>query len=90
MLSSEDLTSKQWLLACDARRFPVIVSGGRLTTARSLERNGWGLVENGASGEVLFRMSQAGCDAFAWLDELKTTPEEDADFDVMIWRGGLT
>ncbi len=72
MLDSETLTDKQFALACDARRFPVILeTGGRKVTALSLERKGWGNVENGAGMDILFRLNQSGCDALAWLDELK-------------------
>lgn len=71
MLNSVNLTDKQFALACDARAFPVIVSGGRLNTARCLASRLWGDVEPGASGETIFRLNQAGCDALAWLDDLE-------------------
>lgn len=59
------LTESQRALAEEAFRFPVIVSGPRLNTARKLEAKLYGAVEAGASGEVIFRLSQAGADALA-------------------------
>lgn len=70
-LDSDTLTDLQWDMGASARRFPVILkTKGQAITAASLARNGWGTVEDGASGERIFRISQAGADAFAWLDEL--------------------
>lgn len=65
MLNSENLTDRQFALACEARRFPVIVSHGKLNTARTLEARLWGTVEDGANGERIFRLNQDGCDALA-------------------------
>lgn len=63
-LDSYDLTDRQFSLCMLAQRFPVILAtGGMKTTAASLARKGWGNVEDGASGERIFRMNQAGCDA---------------------------
>lgn len=59
------LTESQRSLAYLALRHPVIVSGPRLNTARKLEAKLYGTVEDGASGEVIFRLSQAGADALA-------------------------
>ncbi|MEY4055643.1 MAG: hypothetical protein RL519_978 [Pseudomonadota bacterium] len=71
-LNSEALTDHQWAMCASARQFPVILATrGQSITAASLARNGWGTVEDGASGERIFRLNQAGCDEFAWLDELK-------------------
>ncbi len=74
-LDSEDLTDFQWGMCAEARRFPVILkTRGNAVTAASLASKGWGMVEDGASGERIFRMNQAGCDAMAWLDELRDAP----------------
>lgn len=63
MIRLASLTEAQRGLAEEALRFPVIVAGGRLNTARRLEAKLYGAVEPGASGEVIFRLSQAGADA---------------------------
>ena len=57
------LTALQLALAEQARRHPVIVRGPSLNIARRLEAKLYGTVEAGASGEVIFRLSQAGADA---------------------------
>jgi len=70
VLGVEDLTDKQFLLSEKAQRFPVILrTRGEANTAASLARKGWGEVEDGASGERIFRMSQAGCDAWDWFND---------------------
>ena len=70
-LSDNDLTDKQVDLVCKARAYPVILAtGGEARTASSLEKRGWGAVEDGASGERIFRLNQNGEDALCWLDEL--------------------
>ncbi len=70
-LDPDDLTDFQWGMCAQARHYPVILkTRGNTTTAVSLARKGWGNVEDGASGERIFRMNQAGCDAMAWLDDL--------------------
>jgi hypothetical protein len=70
-LALEQLTDKQFDLVCRARPYPVILkTRGEAITAASLERRGWGTVENGASSERIFRINQAGDDACAWLDVL--------------------
>ena len=75
-LSDNDLTDKQMGIALVARAYPVILkTGGEVRTATSLERRGWGTVEDGASGERIFRLNQDGEDALSWIDELD---EEDA------------
>jgi len=74
-LDSETLTDHQWAMCAEARRFPVILTTrGKAITAASLARKGWGDVEDGASGERIFRMNQAGCDEMAWLDDLSDDP----------------
>lgn len=82
-LDTMDLTDKQWMLGADARRYPVILeTRGRAITAASMARKGWGAVEDGASGQRIFRLSQEGCDAFAWLDDLDDfTPPGWTPFD---------
>lgn len=71
-LDTSSLTDRQFLLAHDARVHPVILAAaGEKNSARALERGGWGTVEAGASGEIIFRLSQVGCDAFAEIDELR-------------------
>lgn len=58
-----DLTDNQFSLAWEAQRFPVILRmAAAKTAAHGLERKGWGNFENGASGEVIFRINQAGLD----------------------------
>lgn len=70
-LSDNDLTDKQFDLATKARAYPrILATGGEKRTAASLEKNGWGTVEDGASGERIFRLNQDGEDALCWLDEL--------------------
>lgn len=69
VLYSDDLTEKQFMLCLKARRFPFILeTRGEAITAASLQRRGFGTVEDGASGQRIFRLSQDGCDAFEWLD----------------------
>ena len=63
------LTDKQFALAVKAYSFPVILeTRGQSITAASLARNGWGVVEPGASGEKIFRLSAEG-DAALKLDQ---------------------
>lgn len=70
-LSDNNLTDKQFSLATKARAYPqILATGGEKRTAASLEKNGWGTVEDGASGERIFRLNQDGEDALCWLDEL--------------------
>ncbi len=64
MLDTYDLTDRQLTLCIAAQFNPVILGdGGSKRTARALEKKGWGTVEDGASGEVIFRLNQAGADA---------------------------
>ena len=67
MMRLASLTESQRALAELAVRHPVIVTGPRLNTARKLEAKLYGAVETGASGEVIFRLSQAGADAVGAL-----------------------
>lgn len=62
-LTPVKLSDLQFQLAYEARRHPVVVSGVRLNTARRLEAQGWGSVEDGASSEMIFRLNQDGEDA---------------------------
>lgn len=57
-----NLTPKQRALATQAERFPVILTNRNKITAIHLRNKGLGTVEDGASGEVIFRLNQAGCD----------------------------
>lgn len=73
-LDSESLTDRQFWLAglCAAQGHPRILNGvGEKRVANNLQRLGWGSVEDGSSGEVLFRLNQAGEDAFCWLTKWK-------------------
>ena len=64
-----NLTDKQFDIAARAFFFPVILrTRGQSITAASLARNGWGVVEPGASGEKIFRLSAEG-DAALKLDQ---------------------
>ena len=58
-----NLTDKQFALAVRAFSHPVIlICRGECITAASLARHGYGTVEDGASGERIFRLNQAGED----------------------------
>lgn len=62
-----DLTDRQVAMIHNAYAYPVILSGqGMARTANSLVRHGYGSVEDGASGEKIFRLNQAGENA--WRD----------------------
>ena len=68
-LDPESLTDQQfWLAGMGAvKRHPrILETAGEKRTAQNLERLGWGSIESGASGELIFRLNQAGEDAFAW------------------------
>lgn len=68
-LDDIDLTDNQCLLAHRARVHPVILkTRGSRVTARSLAKRGWGTVEDGASGERIFRLNQDGEHALSWVD----------------------
>lgn len=55
------LTDWQRDIVNAARRCPVILySRDGTRVANKLERLGWGTVEDGASGERIFRLNQAG------------------------------
>lgn len=72
-LDCETLTDRQFWLAgfCAINGYPRILRGrGEKRTAANLERLGWGEVEEGASGERIFRLNQAGEDAFAWVPKV--------------------
>lgn len=70
-LDDDTLTAKQWSLAFSATLYPVILgSRSQSIIARALEKKGWGEIENGGSGEKIFRINQAGCDAFTWFGEV--------------------
>jgi len=70
-LDDATLTNKQWALAFNATLCPVILdSRGQSLIARALVKRGWGDIEPGGSGERIFRLNQAGCDALAWFDEV--------------------
>lgn len=68
-LDTENLTDKQFWLAglVAVQRHPRILSNAsEMRVAANLEKLGWGAVEAGASGDKIFRLNQAGEDAFAW------------------------
>ena len=63
----KDMTNKQIAMIHNAYAYPVILAGqAQPKTAWSLVRHGYGDVENGASGEKIFRLNQAGENA--WRD----------------------
>lgn len=69
-LDAESLTDRQFWLAgwCAVKGYPRVLAGtGEKRVAANLARLGWGTVENGGSGERIFRLNQAGEDAFSWL-----------------------
>lgn len=69
-----DLTDNQVAMIHKAYAQPVILSGRRMArTANSLARHGYGSVEDGASGEKIFRLNQAGENA--WRDESESFRE---------------
>lgn len=78
-LELADMTPKQRALAIAAYRFPAILDRTTSLLARHLENKGLGTVENGASGEVLFRLNQAGCDL---VHDLTTATKMKANPDV--------
>ena len=76
-LDTESLTDKQFWLAgwCAVKGHPrILVGSAEARVAANLEKLGWGTVEDGASVERIFRLSQDGEDAFAWLGELRGIP----------------
>lgn len=59
-----DLTDWQFSLACRAFACPTILRNQTdKYVGQCLTKKGWGAVEPGASGEMIFRLNQAGCDA---------------------------
>lgn len=61
-LDTESLTDRQFWLAgwCAVKGYPRILKDRSETrVAVNLERLGWGAVEDGASGERIFRLGQA-------------------------------
>lgn len=74
-LDTESLTDKQFWLAglVAVRAHPLILKdASEKRIAANLEKLGWGDVENGASGERIFRLNQAGEDAFAWVTQFRS------------------
>ena len=72
------MTPKQRALATQAYRFPVILDRTTSLIARHLENKGLGTIEDGASGDVIFRLNQAGCDVVhALIDATKTKANPD-------------
>lgn len=68
-LDTETLTDRQFWLAgwVAVKGYPrILENAGEKRTAKNLERLGWGSVEAGGDGEQIFRLNQAGEDAFAW------------------------
>ena len=66
-----DLTDKQFALAVRAFSHPVIlICRGECITAASLARHGYGTVEDGASGERIFRLNPEASDMVADEQEL--------------------
>lgn len=79
---NDNLTDAQFGMVATALSYPVILDDRAMkVTARSLEKRGYGSVENGASGQVIFRLNQQGHDAMAWLVELRScsVPSDIAD-----------
>lgn len=68
---TQDLTDPQFVLVMEAFPFPAILKvGGMKAVATSLAKKGWGSVEDGASGERIFRLSEAGSNAVAEFKHL--------------------
>ena len=63
-LDTADLTDMQFLLVGASVSHPTILTSRQMRTAYALERKGWGAVENGGAGEMIFRLNQAGSSAF--------------------------
>lgn len=62
-LELESLTDAQFAVAVAAFPYPRILSEkGAKIAARALAKKGWGEVESGGSGEVIFRLNQAASD----------------------------
>lgn len=74
-----NLTPKQRALAIAAYRFPVILTNANKFTAIHLRNKGLGTVEDGASGQVLFRLNQAGCDLVATFHSLANNEKVNQD-----------
>lgn len=66
MAPIESLTALESVLARESGPFPKILANAvQKRTAANLENKGWGTVEDGASGERIFRLNQAGENALA-------------------------
>ena len=66
-----DLTDRQVAMIHNAYSHPVILHGqGMARTANSLARHGYGSVEGGGSGEKIFRLNQAGENA--WRESMES------------------
>ena len=63
-LDTWDLPDIQLSLVIDSVRYPSIITGSQMRTAYALQRKGWGTVEAGGAGEMIFRLNQAGSSAF--------------------------
>jgi hypothetical protein len=71
-LDAESLTDRQFWMAglVAVRGHPLILKdAGEKRIAANLEKLGWGDVEKGAGEERIFRLNQAGEDAFAWASK---------------------
>lgn len=65
-LDLRDLTDREYVIGFEAYVRPVILRNPQMKRAASgLAKKGFGAVEDGASGERIFRLNQAGEDAFA-------------------------
>ena len=61
VVNAANLTDNQFSVAWGARSCPLILRGAVAKhAARALERKGWGAVETGGAGEMIFRLNQAG------------------------------
>jgi hypothetical protein len=66
VVNAANLTDNQFSVAWGARSYPLILRGAVAKhAARALERKGWGTVETGGAGEMIFRLNQAGEDMLA-------------------------
>lgn len=66
-LDAEELNGTQLKMVLRDFPYPTILrTGGEKVTAAALEKRGWGAVEDGASGERIFRLNQEGEDAVAF------------------------
>jgi hypothetical protein len=83
------LTDGQFDLVSRALDHPHILrTRAEKVSARSLEKRGYGTVESGASGDVIFRLNQDGSDAVDWLRELRDIEQPENIGEPWLVNGG--